>query len=205
MDLSVLTMFIPACIALNMIPGPNNLLSMNNGQRFGFKYALIAGFGRVFAFIIMMFLAATGLASILYASETLFLIIKIVGAGYLFWVAFQLWHSDVVNIKQNNKQQSLYQLFKQEFLLAAGNPKAILIFTAFLPQFIDIKYQANYQFLILGITFLIFELCAITVYASFGVFLSEWFSKSNVKNKFNRLCAVVICGLGTSVLLNNEK
>lgn len=165
MDLSVLTIFIPACIALNMIPGPNNLLSMNNGQRFGLKYALTAGFGRIFAFIIMMFLAATGLATVLYASETLFLIIKIIGAGYLFWVAFQLWHSDVVSIKLNSKPQSLYQLFKQEFLLAAGNPKAILIFTAFLPQFVDIKYQPSNQFLILGIIFLIFELCAISVYA----------------------------------------
>ncbi|WP_042149196.1 MULTISPECIES: LysE family translocator [unclassified Pseudoalteromonas] len=205
MDLSVLTMFIPACIALNMIPGPNNLLSMNNGQRFGFKYALTAGFGRIFAFIIMMFFAATGLATVLYASETLFLIIKVVGAGYLFWMAFQLWHSDVVNIKQNIKQQSLYQLFKQEFLLAAGNPKAILIFTAFLPQFIDIKYQANYQFLILGIIFLIFELFAIAVYACFGMFLSGWFSNSNVKKIFNRLCAVLITGLGAGVLLSNEK
>lgn len=99
----------------------------------------------------------------------------------------------------------MYQLFKQEFLLAAGNPKAILIFTAFLPQFVDIKYQASYQFFILGITFLIFELCAIAVYVSFGVFLSGWFSKPNVKKIFNRLCAVMISGLGASVLLNNEK
>jgi threonine/homoserine/homoserine lactone efflux protein len=177
---------------------------MNNGQKFGFKYALTAGIGRIFAFVIMMCLAATGLATILYASETLFLMIKITGACYLFWVAFQLWHSDVVNIKHSSEQQSLYQLAKQEFLLAAGNPKAILIFTAFLPQFVDIKYQAGFQFLILGMTFLLFELIAIATYASFGVFLSGWFSKPNVKKIFNRLCAMVLSVLGTSVLLSNE-
>jgi len=204
MDLSVLAMFIPACIALNMIPGPNNLLSMNNGQRFGFKYALTAGIGRIFAFIIMMCLAATGLATILYASETLFLIIKITGACYLFWVAFQLWHSDVVNIKQNSKQQSLYHLVKQEFLLAAGNPKAILIFTAFLPQFVDIKYQASYQFLILGITFLIFELCAIAVYASFGMFLASWMNKPSMRKIFNRTCAFFIGLIGIGLLIERK-
>lgn len=204
MDLSVLTIFIPACIALNMIPGPNNLLSMNNGQRFGLKYALTAGFGRIFAFIIMMFLAATGLATVLYASETLFLIIKIIGAGYLFWVAFQLWHSDVVSIKLNSKPQSLYQLFKQEFLLAAGNPKAILIFTAFLPQFVDIKYQPSNQFLILGIIFLIFELCAISVYASFGMFLSSWIEKPSMRKIFNRACAFFIGLIGIGLLIERK-
>jgi len=204
MDFSVLTLFIPACIALNMIPGPNNLLSMNNGQRFGFKYALTAGIGRIFAFIIMMCLAATGLATILYASETLFLMIKIVGACYLFWVAFQLWHSNVEDIKQNKKQKSWYQLAKQEFLLAAGNPKAILIFTAFLPQFIDIKYQAGYQFFILGVTFILFEIFAIAIYASFGMFLGSWIAKPNMRKIFNRACAFFIGSIGIGLLIERK-
>jgi threonine/homoserine/homoserine lactone efflux protein len=76
-----LVLFILACFALNMIPGPNNLLSMANGQRYGFKSAVGAGLGRIAAFVVMIFLAATGLATILYASETIFLTIKVVIIG----------------------------------------------------------------------------------------------------------------------------
>lgn len=74
------------------------------------------------------------LATILYASETIFLTIKIIGATYLFWIAFQLWNSKVSEVnEQMQNDKSIYQLANQEFLLAAGHPKAILTFTAFLP------------------------------------------------------------------------
>jgi len=195
----------PACFALNMIPGPNNLLSMANGQRYGFKYAVAAGLGRILAFVVMIFLAATGLATVLYASETLFLTIKIVGGLYLFWVAYKLWHSNVVNVEEQEQgSKSIYQLAKQEFLLAAGNPKAILIFTAFLPQFIDSTNNAGYQFFILGLVFLCLELLAISIYAIFGVYLRHWFSKPNMRKLFNRCCAFFIVSVGLSLLIERK-
>ncbi|MFT5706689.1 MAG: threonine/homoserine/homoserine lactone efflux protein [Oceanospirillaceae bacterium] len=205
MDLFVLFLFIPACFALNMIPGPNNLLSMANGQRYGFKYALGAGLGRVIAFVVMIFLAATGLATVLYASETIFLSIKIVGACYLFWVAYNLWNAKVCEVEaQKQYHNSIYQLAKQEFLLAAGNPKAILIFTAFLPQFIDSAQDAGYQFFILGAVFLCLEFLAISIYAIFGVYLRNWFSKPNMRKIFNRSCAFIIGSIGISLLIERK-
>jgi len=188
-----------------MIPGPNNLLSMANAQRYGFKYAVGAGLGRIAAFVVMIFLAATGLATILYASETIFLTIKIIGAVYLFWVAFKLWNSKVSEVEeQNERNNSIYLLAKQEFLLAAGNPKAILIFTAFLPQFIDANKSAGSQFFILGMTFLLLELLAISVYAIFGVYLRNWFSKPNMKQLFNRCCAFFIGLIGVGLLIERK-
>ena len=89
-----------------MIPGPNNLLSMANGQSYGFSYALLAGLGRIAAFVIMIFLAAIGLASILYASETIFLTIKLVGALYLFWVAYKLWTSRVSEAEEKKQNHN---------------------------------------------------------------------------------------------------
>jgi threonine/homoserine/homoserine lactone efflux protein len=204
-DLFILVLFIPACFALNMIPGPNNLLSMANGQRYGFKYAVAAGLGRIAAFTVMIFLAATGLATILYASETIFLTIKVVGAFYLFWVAYKLWISKVSEIEEKKQgHNSIYKLAKQEFLLAAGNPKAILIFTAFLPQFIDSTQNASYQFFILGAVFLCLELLAVSIYAIFGVYLRNWFSKSNMRKLFNRCCAFFIGSIGISFLVERK-
>ncbi|UTZ25384.1 LysE family transporter [Vibrio campbellii] len=73
-----------------MTPGPNNLLFMNNARCYSFKSAFIAGLGRIVAFAVMIALAASGLAVVLYAFEAVFLTIKIVGTAYLLWIAFNL-------------------------------------------------------------------------------------------------------------------
>lgn len=178
---------------------------MANGQRYGFKYAVGAGLGRITAFTVMIFLAATGLATILYASETIFLTIKVLGAGYLFWIAYKLYNCNVSQVEdQLHDNNNIYQLAKQEFLLAAGNPKAILVFTAFLPQFIDPTHSAGYQFFILGLIFLCLELLAISIYAIFGVYLRNWFSKPNMRKLFNRSCAFFIGSIGMVLLIDRK-
>jgi threonine/homoserine/homoserine lactone efflux protein len=178
---------------------------MANAQRYGLKYAVAAGLGRITAFVVMIFLAATGLATVLYASETIFITIKIVGVFYLFWVAYKLWNSEVSeDVVKNQDNYNIYQLAKQEFLLAAGNPKAILIFTAFFPQFVDPTQNASYQFFILGLAFLCLELFAISIYALFGVYLRNWFSKPSMKKLFNRCCAFFIGSIGISLLTERK-
>lgn len=94
MSLKLLLLFLPACFALNMAPGPNNLLSIANGTRYGFGKACLAGIGRLVAFVGMIPLAASGLAVVLQASEMAFHGIKIAGALYLFYLAVQLWRAE---------------------------------------------------------------------------------------------------------------
>ncbi len=146
MDIWQLLLFIPACFALNMAPGPNNLLAMNNARCYGFRAAFTASLGRIAAFSAMIALSASGLAVILYTSEMLFLAIKLVGALYLLWIAFNLWCSESSPISDLDNSRNYAGLAKQEFTLAAGNPKAILIFTAFLPQFVDANANVQEQF-----------------------------------------------------------
>ena len=93
MDLATLSLFLPACFALNMAPGPNNLLSVSNATRYGFRRACTAGIGRIVAFAGMIALAGAGLSVVLQTSEWLFHAIKIVGAAYLLYLAWQLWRS----------------------------------------------------------------------------------------------------------------
>lgn len=204
MEIWKLLFFIPACFALNMTPGPNNLLSMNNARCYGFQSALIAGLGRITAFSLMIALAGSGLAVVLYASETLFLIIKILGAGYLLWIAFNLWRTDTSPVSDIESSRSRFGLAKQEFLLAAGNPKAILIFTAFLPQFVDVTGNVNQQFFALGSTFLILELGAISIYALFGLYLRHWFTKPKMAKRFNRACATFLAVSGANLLISRQ-
>ncbi|MCS6179754.1 LysE family translocator [Shewanella baltica] len=202
MSLMTILLFIPACFALNMAPGPNNLLSMANAKRYGIRTACYAGIGRLVAFVGMITLAATGLATVLYTSEKLFLAIKVAGGVYLLWLAYQLWTA--VPAQGDGEalgEKNLFQLAKQEFLLAAGNPKAILIFTAFLPQFVDPAGSVGYQFLILGVLFLMLEWIAIVGYAFFGKALRHWFSRPSMRRLFNRVCAGLLGSAGVGLLL----
>lgn len=201
MSLDMLLLFIPACFALNMAPGPNNLLSVSNASRYGFSTACAAGIGRLVAFIGMIAISATGLAVVLQASEALFLVIKIAGALYLFYLAVQLWRAPTTEQPvATAPKQSLLALAKQEFLVAAGNPKAILIFTAFLPQFIDPNQAAASQFAVLGGLFLVLEWLAIAAYACLGSHLRRWFAAPKRRQVFNRVCGALLGTAGLGLL-----
>lgn len=204
MDIMKLLLFLPACFALNMTPGPNNLLAMNNARSYGFSIAVMAGLGRLTAFVGMIALAASGLAVVLYTSETLFLTIKLAGAAYLLWIAVQLWRSEATPLKPGTAEKSRFRLFRQELMLAAGNPKAILIFTAFLPQFVDPALNVNEQFFVLGLSFLILEFLAISIYALFGVYLRHWFARPRMARLFNRSCAVFLGFSGGNLLISRQ-
>ncbi|MDH1007206.1 LysE family translocator [Pseudomonas nicosulfuronedens] len=200
-------LFLPACFALNLAPGPNNLLSLNNAARFGLLRATLAGGGRLLAFAGMLALAASGLALVLQASAWLFLAIKLVGAGYLLWLAVQLWHAPTANLSVDGSPiaaTSLWRLARQEFWVAAGNPKAILIFTAFLPQFVDPRQAVATQFAQLGAAFLLLEWLAIALYGLAGVRLGKLLAGARARRLFNRGCAALLGSAGLGLLLSRR-
>ncbi|KIC82636.1 LysE family translocator [Pseudomonas sp. C5pp] len=205
MNISTLLIFIPACFALNMAPGPNNLLSVNNATHYGFWASCLAGAGRLIAFAAMIALAAAGLTAVLETSELVFLGIKLLGAAYLFYLAFKLWTANIQNQDSNDaKSRNLVGLAKQEFLIAAGNPKAILIFTAFLPQFVDPAHDVAPQFAMLGVLFLVLEMIALAGYALIGLHLRRWFNNPDGKRLFNRICSVLLSGAASVLLVTRR-
>ncbi|MDD1140712.1 LysE family translocator [Pseudomonas sp. TNT2022 ID233] len=202
MDLATLSLFLPACFALNMAPGPNNLLSVSNATRYGYRRACVAGVGRLLAFAGMIALAAAGLAVVLQTSELLFYGIKIVGAGYLLYLAWQLWRANpAAEDAVAAPASGLLALARQEFLVAAGNPKAILIFTAFLPQFVDPARAMTPQFMLLGVLFLLLEWIAISAYAYMGLHMRRWFAEPRGKRIFNRCCAGLLSAAASVLLM----
>ena len=205
MDTSTLLLFVPACFAINMAPGPNNLLSVSNATRYGFRQACAAGSGRLVAFAGMIALASAGLAVVLHTSELLFYVIKVAGAAYLFYIAVQLWRTNPIDeARTDTPRVGRLGLFRQEFFVAAGNPKAILTFTAFLPQFVDPARPAGQQFALLGAIFLMLEWVAIGAYAYVGRHMRRWFFDPRHKRAFNRGCAVLLGGAGLGLLLSRR-
>lgn len=202
MNLTTLVLFLPACFALNMAPGPNNLLSISNATRYGLRTACVAGAGRLLAFAIMIALASAGLAVVLQTSELVFYAIKIIGAGYLFYLAYQLWNAAPhAEVQAQQARAGRWQLARQEFFVAAGNPKAILIFTAFLPQFVDPTADVGHQFAVLGALFLLLEWIAIGIYAYIGLHMRRWFAEPRGKKIFNRCCAGLLSAAASMLLM----
>jgi threonine/homoserine/homoserine lactone efflux protein len=205
MDISTLLMFVPACFALNMAPGPNNLLSVSNATRYSFRRSCSAGVGRLLAFACMIALASAGLAAVLHASELLFYGIKTAGAVYLFYLAWQLWRARTEGESAVAAPTvGWWRLVRQEFLVAAGNPKAILIFTAFLPQFVDPSRPMATQFAVLGVLFLLLEVVAMAIYSWMGMHMRHWFTQPRSKRIFNRGCAGLLAGAGLGLLLSRR-
>jgi threonine/homoserine/homoserine lactone efflux protein len=206
MELSTWALFIPACFALNLAPGPNNLLSVHNAAAHGFASACLAGLGRLLAFALMIGLAALGLAAVLQSSARMLFWIKVAGAVYLLYLAVQLWRSDGNGNCDGAQRQrpgpevSLRRLAWQEFLVASSNPKAILIFTAFLPQFVSSSASFSGRFLELGLAFLLLEWVAIALYAYLGARLSHWLAGAQARRRFNRACGGLLAAAACAML-----
>ena len=195
-------LFVPACFAINMAFGPNNVLSLSNGAREGVRISVAAAIGRLVAFAAMIAIAGIGLGALLLASQALFTALKLAGAAYLVWIGIKLFRSNPAELARatpdadaGSARGKLRRLAKQEFLVAAGNPKAILVFTAFFPQFVDSAHYAA-SFALLGATFLVFELVAIAIYALLGARLGTMTAGAQRLRWFNRASGSLMIGFG---------
>lgn len=197
MSFEILLLFVPACFALNMAFGPNNLISITIGARDGLRAALIAATGRLIAFVLMITVAAIGMGALLMASEAAFTVVKVLGAVYLVWLGVKILRSEAKFPSEDHElgRSGVRGFIRQEFLVAMGNPKAILIFTAFFPQFV---VPENYwgSFLILGAIFLALELIAITLYAYAGTRLSGVMRNARGLRWINRISGSTMITFG---------
>jgi threonine/homoserine/homoserine lactone efflux protein len=197
-------LFVPACFAINMAFGPNNVLSLSNGAREGVRISVFAATGRLVAFAAMLAVAGLGLGALLLASQALFTALKLAGAAYLVWIGIRLIRSGPALLAREeggagesggSEPSTFRRLAKQEFLVAAGNPKAILVFTAFFPQFVDPQHYAA-SFALLGVTFLVFELVAIAIYALLGARLGTMAGGAGRLRWFNRVSGALMIFFG---------
>ncbi len=206
-------LFVPVAVAIALTPGPNNFCGLNNGIRAGVGAALVATLGRVAAFAIFLTVSAVGLGAMLLASEAAFTAVKWVGACYLFWLGWRAWHSrefsglEVMEggeIKTTDAPIRLKALIAQEFLLGITNPKAIILFAAIFPQFIDPAQPAARQFLVLGSVYLCAEFVATAVYAAGGRQIRRFIRSSRGVVRLNKATGGFFMGAGGLLLASHR-
>jgi threonine/homoserine/homoserine lactone efflux protein len=159
MDLSLWLAFAAASLAVVLIPGPTVTLVVGYALAQGRSAALAIALGVALGDLVAMTLSLAGMGAILAASATLFTAAKIAGAAYLAWLGWKLWTAPVnAGDAAATPPQSARRMFAHAFAVTALNPKSLIFFVAFTPQFIDRAAPYAPQVMILVATFVTFGL-----------------------------------------------
>jgi homoserine/homoserine lactone efflux protein len=149
-----LLLFAGTEFVLSLTPGPAVLLVMSQGLRGGARASLLGALGIIAGNAIYFTVSALGLGALIMASAVLFYAIKWAGAAYLIYLGAKMIRESLRARAQTPSETmvSRHQWFRQGLLTQLANPKAIVFFTALLPQFIDPQSEPALQLVVLGLT-----------------------------------------------------
>lgn len=167
MSFSLLLVFAATEFMLSLTPGPAVLTVVSQGIRHGARLSLRGAFGIIAGNAVYFLISAIGLGVVLVASEFLFNAIKFAGAAYLVFLGARMIIKSSSQAEQAHHvsdSTSSRQLFVQGLTTQLANPKAIIFFTALLPQFIDTNGNVAMQCLVLGVVSIGVELPVLVLY-----------------------------------------
>ncbi len=173
MEVEIFILFAITTIVVVLSPGPAAIAVATQGSRNGVGYAIFGVFGVAFANVVYFVLSATGIASLIIASNLIFSIIKWVGVAYLVYLGMSAIFSKAGGLKiqqgnKNAKKEKRLTLFSKGFIVEFANPKALLYFAAILPQFIDVNNEIVTQILIMGLSTIVIDITIYSIYAFLG-------------------------------------
>ena len=203
MNIDTWLIYLLAAIGLSLSPGPNGLLALTHGALHGRRKALFTIFGGAFGFTVIIALSMFGIGALLKASLVWLTVMKWLGGAYLVWLGIQVWRSPPIGIEIGGSAEPRAgsSLFQQGALSALTNPKALLFFTAFLPQFIDPARSLFMQFLIMAGTFAVIEIVTEMFIAGMAHRISPWLRQ--VGRRFNKVCGGVFMAMGIALPLRS--
>ena len=169
--------FVAACVVIVIVPGPTVTLIIANSLRHGTRAGMLNIAGSQLGFACMIAVVLAGLASLIDAMGVWFDYVRLVGAAYLVWLGIKLLRSSGSLAATQNAPKPRVGFFAQGFLVAMSNPKALLLFGALFPQFIDPAGDYGSQVLLLGLTAMAIALVFDSTYAMLtgraGILLSQ--------------------------------
>jgi threonine/homoserine/homoserine lactone efflux protein len=215
MTLSTWWLFIAMTFVVSATPGPNMLLIMSVSARHGLRTSVMAMLGCMTALLAMMSLSAAGLGAVLHTSPQVFEALRLAGAAYLAYLGVKVWRAPAEEQMTDTTNDSptttatasvvnTLAVYRQAFLVAASNPKAILFAAAFFPQFIHPDSPQLPQFAILLVTFTVIEVSWYFVYAVSGKRLSNYLQRASVMKMFNRITGGVFVGFAALMATAHE-
>ena len=200
MSLELFLAFVAATVVLILIPGPNVALIVANSIAHGVRYGLLTVFGTSSAMVVQLALTVLGTTALLTALAGWFEWIRWAGVAYLVYLGVRSWRAAPVDLTRTGPQpKSARAIWLRGFVVSMTNPKTLLFYGAFLPQFITPGDHAASQLVLLSVTFLVLAVlldsCWALLAARFRVALS-------VNGRLrNRLTGGLLVGAGVGLAL----
>ncbi len=187
MSIDTWLIFLVAAIGLSFTPGPNGLLALTHGALYGVRRTVFTVLGGALGFLIVIAVSMFGIGALLLVVPEVLTVLKWVGGAYLVFLGVQVWRAPAITVAASGDRPSAsrWSLFQQGLLAAVTNPKGILFFVAFLPQFIDPRQDLGLQFVIMASTFIVIEIVFELVVAALSQSLQpllaragRWFNRA---------------------------
>jgi len=156
MDFDLYYIFIMTCVVLGLIPGPNIAYIVANSVAHGTRYGLVSVFGTSSAMVPQLAIMVFGATTLLTLVASAFEWLRWIGVFYLIYLGLKYWFlhtEDNLDLKADRKALVYKTVYWRGFLVSVTNPKTLLFFGAFLPQFVSPHGSVTIQMIVLSVTF----------------------------------------------------
>ena len=207
MDWHVWLAYFLAAWLIALSPGSGAVLSMSHGLQYGVRQTTATIVGLQIGLASILLVAGAGVGALLLASTTAFMIVKVLGAGYLIWLGVKQWRAPVDGAASDAAAPSepaglsVRQRVLRGALTNATNPKGIVFMVAVLPQFINPKQPLALQLAILLVTTLAVDSVVMHGYAFLASRLRALMQSVRARRAQNRVFGGVLMGMGASLLM----
>lgn len=207
LPIETLIAFFSAALLLALVPGPDNIFVLTQSIFQGKKSGLMIVMGLCTGLIFHTLAVTFGVAVIFQTSEVAFTILKIIGAVYLLYLAWQIFNASSEKIDtKNNSMIDYKKLYIRGIIMNITNPKVSIFFLAFLPQFTNPNIgTVSLQMLLLGALFIVATILVFSSIALLSGILSEVFNKSEKSQKIlNKLASFVFIALAIKLATTKQ-
>jgi threonine/homoserine/homoserine lactone efflux protein len=193
--------FVAASSILLAIPGPTILLVISYALSHGRKVATATVAGVALGDFTAMTASMLGLGAVLATSATLFTVLKWLGAAYLIYLGIKLWRAPVSDRATEVDEAEAasakpFRIFLHTYVVTALNPKSIVFFVAFLPQFLDLNRPLFFQMAVFEVTFLVLATFNAALYGLLAAMARNTIRKPKVQRIVNRTGGSLMIGAG---------
>ncbi len=194
--------FVAVSIAPAVSPGPAVVLALSNSLRFDWHAALWSAFGNSAGLLLVGSAVAFGLGGLMAASATAFMVVKLIGAAYLAYIGIRILRgrgSATAGPTRGSGDARRARLFREAFLVALTNPKAIVILLALIPQFLEPAGNVPAQAIILSLTY--GGMCFVNhaIVAACGSRLKWLLTSARGQRNLDRVIGTIFIGLGIAM------
>lgn len=199
-------------LMMSMLPGPDTLLIMKNTLMHGIKAGRYTILGMATGLSFWTIVVVLGLSVVIAQSVFLFNTIKYVGAAYLLYLGIRLFfsrnalpiHAVQADTTHSNQKFLTYK-YRNSFLQGAVsnifNPKTVLVYITFMPQFIDLNGDTNKQLFILGIILTLIAVGWFLTLVYLLDYMKKWLKNPKSLNVFQKTTGVMLLGFGVKTVL----